>query len=88
MVEKIRNWFTNDPKAWMKFFGLAVLGAVLGFFYYKYFGCRGTCPITNNSGLTISLGLLLGINFGIDFILKKKDKNIQGEKNVKAINIR
>jgi F0F1-type ATP synthase assembly protein I len=81
MITKIKNWFTNDPKAWMKFIGLAVLGAGLGFFYYKYFGCRGTCSITNNSGLTTSLGLLLGINFGIDFILKKKE-NIQGGENV------
>ena len=82
MVEKIKNWFINDPKAWMRFFGVAVLGAGLGFLYYQYFGCRGTCPITNNSGLTTSLGLLFGVNFGMDFILKKKEKNIQGEKNV------
>jgi hypothetical protein len=75
MQKWIKKRFTNDPKAWAKFFAVALFGAGLGYLYYNYFGCNGTCPMTNNSNITIGIGAFLGANFGIDFIMNKKDKD-------------
>ncbi|MCK5145877.1 hypothetical protein KAR48_03925 [bacterium] len=38
-----------------------VVGAVLGFIYYKFIGCAsGTCPITRNPISTTLYGALIG----------------------------
>jgi hypothetical protein len=38
-----------------------VLGAVLGFAYYKFVGCStGVCPITSNPVISTIYGSLLG----------------------------
>jgi F0F1-type ATP synthase assembly protein I len=68
----IKNRFTQDPAAWFKFISVVLIGAGIGYFYYQYFGCRGTCPLTNNSNITTGLGAFMGLNFGIDFIKKRK----------------
>ncbi len=40
----------------------AVLGAVLGFLYYKFVGCSsGACPITSNPYISTVYGAILGI---------------------------
>ena len=40
----------------------AVLGAVLGFLYYKFVGCSGgACPITSNPYISTVYGAVLGI---------------------------
>ena len=67
----LKNKFSNEPKAWAKFLAVVLIGAGLGYLYYQYLGCRGTCPLTNNSNITIGLGAFMGINFGMDFIMKK-----------------
>lgn len=67
----IKNKFATEPKAWIKFFAVVFIGTGLGYLYYQYFGCQGTCPLTNNSNITMGLGAFLGINFGIDYIIKK-----------------
>ena len=73
MRNLIKKRFSTDPKDWTKFFAVALLGAGLGYSYYTYFGCNGTCPITNNTNLTVGLGAFIGANFGIDFIMNKKE---------------
>lgn len=74
MKEFFKNHFKSDFGAWFKFVAVVVLGAGLGYLYYRYFGCNGTCPLTGNANITIALGSLLGANLGIDLILKKKKK--------------
>ena len=74
MLKWIKRRFSTDPKAWIKFLAVALLGAGIGYLFYNYFGCNGTCPITNNSNLTVGLGAFMGANFGIDFIMNKKEK--------------
>ncbi|NLV86061.1 MAG: YtxH domain-containing protein [Clostridiales bacterium] len=40
----------------------AVLGAVLGFLYYKFVGCAsGACPITSNPNISTVYGAILGV---------------------------
>lgn len=39
-----------------------VIGAALGFAYYKFIGCStGTCPITSNPWISTSYGAVLGL---------------------------
>ena len=39
----------------------AVVGAVLGFGFYRFVGCAsGTCPITSNPWLSTIFGAVLG----------------------------
>jgi hypothetical protein len=45
-----------------------VVGAVLGFGYYKLVGCAsGTCPLTSNPWISTLGGMLLGGLFGGSF---------------------
>ena len=38
-----------------------VIGAVIGFGYYKFIGCSsGTCPITSNPWISTLYGALMG----------------------------
>ncbi|MGQ9820148.1 MAG: DUF6132 family protein [Candidatus Kapaibacteriales bacterium] len=56
----------------LTFFG-AILGALLGYLYYYFIGCKvGTCPITSNPYISILWGMVLGI---ILFFPNKKKIN-------------
>jgi hypothetical protein len=62
----------------MSFF--AIVGAILGYVYYYFIGCRtGSCPLTGNPLITTLYGMLMGTILGFDsriFQLKqKKDGN-------------
>jgi uncharacterized membrane protein YeaQ/YmgE (transglycosylase-associated protein family) len=38
-----------------------IIGAVVGFLYYKFIGCRsGSCPITSNPWTSTIFGALIG----------------------------
>ncbi len=40
-------------------------GAVLGWLYYRFVGCRsGACPITSNPWISTGYGALLGLLLG------------------------
>ncbi len=40
---------------------LTVIGGVVGYIYYRFWGCANqTCPITSNPYLTILYGMLFG----------------------------
>jgi len=54
-----------------------ITGAVLGFSYYYYIGCNGSCAIAGNPYISTAYGLLAGV--AIVFPSKIKDK-----KNEKA----
>ncbi len=45
----------------------AVGGAVLGYAYYYFIGCRtGSCPITGNPFISTLYGMLMGTVLGFD----------------------
>ncbi len=42
-------------------YGIIGLGALAGFAYFKFIGCRtGVCPITSNPWISTGYGALLG----------------------------
>ncbi|WP_235894677.1 hypothetical protein [Candidatus Thermokryptus mobilis] len=52
-----------------------VVGALAGYFYYLFIGCKyGTCPITNNPYTSTFYGLLLGLGFYWAFFTDEKKK--------------
>jgi hypothetical protein len=58
----------------------AVSGALLGYAYYYFIGCRtGSCPLTGNPLITTLYGMLMGTVLGFDSrifqLKKKKDSN-------------
>lgn len=61
-----------------------LLGAVLGYLYYYYIGCRsGSCPLRSNPFYNIVLGSLMGyliidVLYGF-FFQKKKSKKFDKE---------
>ena len=42
----------------------SVLGAVIGYYYWKYYGCENGCTIKSNPRLMILYGLILGFLSG------------------------
>jgi len=50
---------------WIRLLLGALAGALLGFLYYRFIGCRtGTCPITRNPFSSTLYGALMGALFG------------------------
>jgi hypothetical protein len=47
-------------KQWVWFVPGAVAGGIAGFFYWKYFGCNGTCMITSNPFRTVIYFAVMG----------------------------
>ncbi len=56
----------------------AVIGAIGGFAYYKFVGCKsGQCPITSSPYISTFYGSIIG---GLVFdIFRKSDKNKKNE---------
>jgi len=53
----------------------AVLGALLGYAYYMFIGCRsGTCMITSKPLNSTIYGLILGGMIGFEIQTKRKPK--------------
>lgn len=54
-------------KNWFYFLPGALVGAISGYFYWKYFGCTGTCMITSSPVRSIiyfgAMGLLVNQMF-------------------------
>ena len=51
-------------------FGL--VGALLGYGYYVFVGCNGTCMITSNPMVSSAYGALMGFLLGGSFATSKK----------------
>jgi hypothetical protein len=54
-------------------------GAVVGFAYYYFIGCRtGSCPLTSNPLITTAYGSLMGLVLGFDSrVFNKRNKRNQ-----------
>jgi hypothetical protein len=51
----------------IRFSLFSILGALGGFGYYYFIGCKtGSCPITGNPYISTFYGLFLGIILGFD----------------------
>ncbi len=52
-------------KKWLRLAAFVSGGALLGFLYYRFFGCTGTCPITSSPWRTMLytgfIGFLLSV---------------------------
>jgi hypothetical protein len=60
----------------------AILGAVAGYFYYRFYGCTGSCTITSSPRNSTLYGALMG---GLLFSMFKKEKsNPQNDKNAQG----
>jgi F0F1-type ATP synthase assembly protein I len=59
-----------------------VLGAVAGYFYWKFYGCNGTCLITSNPIRTmIYFGLMGGL---LNNMFKPELKNNKASGNISS----
>lgn len=48
----------------LKFVAFAAAGAVVGFLYYRFVGCRtGACPLTSNPYIATLYGAAMGVLF-------------------------
>ncbi len=57
----------------LKLFIFVVAGAIAGYLYYFFIGCRtGTCPITSNPYLSMFYGSLIGVGIYWTFFDNKK----------------
>jgi hypothetical protein len=56
-----------------------ISGAVVGFAYYYFIGCRtGSCPLTSNPLITTAYGSLMGLVLGFDSrVFNKRNKKNQ-----------
>lgn len=50
-------------------------GAVLGFSYYYFIGCNGSCPISGNPYISTLYGAGLGLLWALPINSKKKVEN-------------
>gem|GEM_PF-412047 len=63
-LESIKIYF--EGKKVLRIAIFSVGGAIAGFLYYKFVGCRsGTCPITSNPYISTFWGALIGFLFSI-----------------------
>lgn len=68
-------------KLWIKLAILSISGAVLGFAYFYFIGCRtGSCPITSNPYISTAYGSMMGFILGFDTRLFKKQSPKQQDK--------
>lgn len=51
----------------LKFGVFSILGALVGFGYYYFIGCKtGSCPLTSNPFISTFYGLFMGMLIGFD----------------------
>ena len=59
-------------KTWIMSVIFILAGALLGFFYYRFFGCSGSCPITSSPWMTMVYFGLMGGVLSMGFVPGKK----------------
>jgi hypothetical protein len=47
-------------KKWVRVITGGIVGGALGYIYYYFWGCNGSCSITNSSIKTVGFGVVLG----------------------------
>jgi uncharacterized protein DUF6132 len=55
-----------------------ILGALVGYFYYHFYGCRGSCAITSSARNSTLYGALMG---GLILSMFKKKSHSINDKN-------
>ncbi len=59
--------------------GVVLLGALAGYAYYHFIGCRsGACPITSNPWISTGYGAIFGLVLAMGS-RKKTEKSKQGD---------
>ena len=62
-------------KSWIKILLFVAGGAALGYVYYLFFGCAGTCPITSSPYRTMAYFSVVGLLIsGLSLPEKKKEE--------------
>jgi len=62
----------------LKFGVFSILGALVGFGYYYFIGCKtGSCPLISNPFISTFYGLFMGILLGFDPKLFKRQPDEQ-----------
>jgi len=75
LKEKIKGNLLN--------FAGALLGAIGGYLYYRFAGCKsGTCPITSNPWISTFWGTVTGILFAGLFTTNKKNEKNEKEHGI------
>lgn len=59
--------------------GTTLLGALVGYLYYAFFGCRGSCTIASSPGASMTFGAIAGLVFALPDKKKKKEDNANVE---------
>lgn len=60
---------------------VVVIGAALGFAYYRFIGCQsGVCPLTSNPWISTGYGALIGFVFTLNGKQSEENEN-QNEQN-------
>ena len=59
-------------KRWMYPVLFALAGGGLGYGYYHFFGCEGTCAITSDPWNTVFYFALVGLVLSVAFLPSKK----------------
>jgi hypothetical protein len=68
-------------KFWIKLGVFSFAGALLGFAYYYFIGCRtGACPITSNPFISTAYGSLMGFVLGFDTRIFKRQNSTEQDK--------
>jgi hypothetical protein len=76
--EKItRNQKKIILKKYLRLVIFVLSGTALGYGYYHFFGCEGSCPLTSKWYVTTAYGSLAGLLFG----LPVKKNNTESKKD-------
>jgi hypothetical protein len=60
-------------------YGFIVIGAVIGYGYYYFIGCRsGVCPISSNPWISTGYGALVGLLLSLGKSNKKQAEQVEG----------
>lgn len=66
----MKNWY----KSWLWYVPGLFVGGISGYFYWKFYGCNGTCLITSSPVRTVLYFAFMGMLLNQMFKPSKKEK--------------